>query len=311
MKIKTLMLTMLIVISTKIVFAQQEAMFTHYMFNTLSINPGYAGSRDALTIALLDRNQWVGFEGAPRTQTLTIHSPLMFPNMGAGLSVVNDKIGPLNFTSVYADYSYKIQVSKTSHLVFGLKAGTTFMRNGLTGLDLQNPDDPSFSNDYRSEILPNFGFGLYYFTDKYYLGFSIPKILENDYNKNISSGATNIGGEAKNYFIIAGYLFTLDEYFKLKPTTFLKITAAAPIELDVSAQLYYKDRIWGGLMYRTGDAVGVLVGANLTKSLAFGYSYDWSFTNRSFRYNGGSHEIVLIYDFIFTEGQKVRSPRYF
>ncbi len=292
--------------------AQQEAMFTHYMFNTLAINPGYAGSRDALTLALLNRTQWVNFEGAPRTQTFTMHSPLFIRNTGMGLSVLNDRIGPTNNTSVFIDYSYKIRLSKLSHLVFGLKAGASYRENGLNNLAIHDQNDPQFANNVQSDFLPNFGFGLYYFTDRIYLGASIPGILEIDYENNTTGGVSSlVSGKRQNYFFIAGYIFSLNEAFKFKPTTLVKVTGGAPVAVDVSGQIYYRDRIWGGLMFRSGDAMGALVGAYITQSLAFGYSYDWSYTNRTFRYNGGTHEIVLIYDFVFTQGQKIRSPRYF
>jgi type IX secretion system PorP/SprF family membrane protein len=291
--------------------AQQDPMFTHYMFNTLAINPGYAGSRDALTVTFLDRMQWTGFDGAPKTQTLTMHSPLWVKNTGIGLSVINDKIGPTNNTSFYADFSYKIKISTRSHLAFGFKAGMNIMKNDLADLKLQDQQDPEFQNNIRSNFLPNFGFGLYYYSDKYYIGASIPKLLENNFKENSVSGSVNLGSEAKHYFLIGGYLYKINEDFKLKPTTFIKITKAAPIEMDFSGQLLYKDRVWAGAMYRTGDAVGILVGAYVTQSLAIGYSYDWSYTNRSFKYNGGSHEILLQYDFVFKEQQKIRSPRYF
>lgn len=293
--------------------AQQEAMFTQYMFNTLAINPGYAGSRDALTLALLNRTQWVNFDGAPRTQTFTMHSPVFIPNTGVGLSVLNDRIGPTNNTSVFIDYSYKIRLNKISHLVLGLKAGASYREIGLNNLDIHDQNDPKFANNVQSDFLPNFGFGVYYFTDRIYLGASIPRILENNYETNTSGGVSSlVKGERKNYYFIAGYVFSLTESLKFKPTTLIKVTSGAPVAVDVSGKVFYRDRVWGGLMFRPGDAIGALVGAYFTKSLAFGYSYDWSYTNnRTFRYNGGTHEIVLIYDFIFTQGQKIRSPRYF
>lgn len=310
MKIKFTLIIVLLSLS-QFLKAQQDPMFTHYMFNTLAINPAYAGSRDALTVSFLHRTQWVGFDGAPTTQTLTMHSPLFIKNAGIGLSVINDKIGPTNNTSFYADFSYRIRITQRSQLAFGLKGGLNVMRNKLSDLQLEDQQDQAFEKNIQSDLLPNFGFGLYYFTDKYYIGVSIPKLLENNFKENSVSGSTNLGGEEKHYFLIAGYLYKINEDFKLKPTTFLKVTSAAPMEVDLSAQILYKDRIWLGAMYRTGDACGVLLGAYITPRLAVGYSYDWSFVNRTFKYNGGSHEIMLQYDFFFKEAQKIRSPRYF
>ena len=292
-------------------FAQQDAMFTHYMFNTLAVNPAYAGSRDAFTVTGLHRSQWVGFEGAPLTQTLTMHTPIPLKNAGVGLSFVNDKIGPTRTTSFYADFSYKIKLNERASLAFGMKGGVNLLKGDLTSLSLTDPNDPAYSTNEQSDVLPNFGFGLYYFTDKYYIGASIPKLLENDFKNNSVAGSTDLGGEEKHYFFIAGAVFNLNENFKLKPTTFVKITNAAPIEADLTTTLIYHDKVWLGAMFRTGDAMGVLLGINITDVLAVGYSFDWSYNNSTFQYNQGSHEIMLRYDLIFKNEKKIYSPRYF
>ncbi|OQX97019.1 MAG: hypothetical protein B6I20_13555 [Bacteroidetes bacterium 4572_117] len=294
-----------------VLLAQQDAMFTHYMFNTIAINPAYAGSRDAFTITGLHRSQWVDFEGAPTTQTLTMHTPIPLKNAGVGLSFVNDKIGPTNTTSFYADFSYKIKINKKANLAFGFKAGVNLFFGDLTSLSLISPNDPAFTADKQSKLLPNFGFGLYYFTDKYYAGLSVPKLLENDFSNNSVSGSVDLGSEEKHYFFIAGAVLSLNESFKLKPTTFVKVTNAAPIEADLTGTLIYNDKFWLGAMFRTGDAMGVLVGMNITDVLAVGYSFDWSYTNKTAVYNKGSHEIMLRYDLIFSNEKKIYSPRYF
>jgi len=293
-------------------YAQQDAMFTHYMFNTLAINPAYAGSRDALTITALHRSQWVGFEGAPVTQTLTIHSPVN-DKIGLGLSVLNDKIGPTQTTSLNGDFSYTIKVSKKGKLAFGLKGGFNLMQGDLNTISLDQKDDISFANNVESEFLPNFGFGLYYYTTKWYVGLSAPKILENDFNANNSAGGTDDSNEQRHYFLIAGTVFNLnkDGSLKLKPTTFVKVTNGAPVEVDLTGMLIIKDKVEIGLMYRTGDAAGVLLGYNFTDQLRFGYSFDWSFANTTGKYNSGSHEVMLRYDFIYKNKAKIRSPRYF
>ncbi len=307
---KRILITLIIVASSLIGFAQQDAMFTHYMFNTLAVNPGYAGTRDALTVTGLHRSQWVGFDGAPTTQTITLHSPIFNENMGLGLSILSDKIGPTDLKTIYVDYSYRIKVTKKASLRFGLKAGLNIRQNGLADLSLGDQNDPTFVNE-ESHLLPNFGFGMYYYTDKYYVGLSIPKLLQNDFNTNVVTGGTDIASEKRHYFLIAGTIFDLNNDFKLKPTSLLKVTNGAPIELDITGTILYKEVVWGGLMYRTGDAIGVLIGANVTPQLAIGYSYDWSFGVRTGRYNSGSHEIMLMYDFIYNDKSKIRSPRYF
>lgn len=290
--------------------AQQDAMYTHYMDNTLAINPGYAGSRDALTIMGLHRSQWVGFDGAPITQTVLLHSPIINKNTGVGLSFINDKVGPTSTMSFYLDFSYKIRITKKASLAFGLKGGFNRLSNEINSLNLENPQDNAFSSNFDTKFMPNFGAGLYFFTDKYYVGVSSPKILENDYSEQTIT-TTDAGGEVRHYFLIAGYAYKINPDWVLKPTTFLKVTAGSPMEIDLTVQAIYKDKIWGGLMYRTGDAVGALIGVSITDQFDIGYSFDWSFTNQTLKYNAGSHEIMLRYDFIFGDEKMIKSPRYF
>lgn len=291
--------------------AQQDAMFTHYMFNTLAVNPGYAGSRDALTITGLHRSQWVNFPGTPTTQTLTLHAPIKNDKLGLGLSVLNDKIGPTNTTAIYADFAYKIAVGEKAKLSFGLKGGVNLRNNKLASLELDEQNDQTFAADIKSDVLPNFGFGMYYYTDKYYVGLSTPKLLQNDYKSNTTTGSTSVASEQRHYFLIAGTVFPLTDNVKLKPTGFVKVTEAAPIEGDLTLTALFKEKLWAGVMFRTGDALGLLIGANLTDQLALGYSFDWSYTNKTFKYNAGSHELMLRYDLIYNDAKKIRSPRYF
>jgi type IX secretion system PorP/SprF family membrane protein len=291
--------------------AQQDPMFTHYAYNTLAINPAYAGTRDALTITGLHRSQWVDFDGAPITQTITGHTPIFNNKVGIGLSFMNDNIGPTNTSSFYIDFSYKIKINDRAKLAFGLKSGLNFKKTDLTKLKTKELNDPLFLEDIKSDLLPNFGFGLYYYTDKYYIGVSIPKLLENNFIENTVSGSTDLASEQKHYFIIGGAAFKLSDEITLKPTSFIKITNAAPIEADLTANFIFMDRFWVGVMYRTGDAMGALAGLNITEQLSVGYSFDWSMTNRTFKYNQGSHEIMVRYDFIFKENKIIRSPRYF
>ncbi|MDC3352250.1 type IX secretion system membrane protein PorP/SprF [Crocinitomicaceae bacterium] len=294
-------------------WSQQDAMFTHYAFNTLAVNPGYAGSRDVLTITGLHRSQWVSFPGAPVTQTLTVHSPVINKQLGAGLSFISDRIGPSKNNGVFLDFSYKIKVQEKGKLSFGLKAGLNMRSDEIGGLSTIQNDDPSFEQNIQSQLLPNFGFGLYYTQPRFYAGLSIPRLLENQFDTNVIVGGTDLASESRHYYFIAGTLIDLkpDGSLKLKPTTFLKVTAGAPIEMDITALFYYQDFLWVGPMFRTGDAFGALAGVNMTDQFSLGYSFDWSFANTTGRYNGGSHELMLRYDFIFNEKAKIDSPRYF
>ena len=211
------------------------------MFNTLAVNSGYAGSRDALTITGLHRSQWVSFPGAPTTQTLTLHTPIHNDQLGLGLSVLNDKIGPTNTTAIYADFAYKLKINEKAKLAFGLKGGINLRSNGLSSLALDESNDDAFASDVTSDILPNFGFGLYYYTDKYYVGLSTPKLLENNFTTNTVSGSISAASEKRHYFLIAGTVFPITDNIKLKPTGFMKVTEGAPIEGDITLTALFKE----------------------------------------------------------------------
>lgn len=291
---------------------QQDPMFTHYMFNTQAVNPAYAGSRNALTVTGLHRSQWVGFEGAPVTQTLTLHSPIFRDDIGIGLSVVNDKLGPTRSTGVFLDLAYHLKLDEKSKLSFGLKGGFNMMQGNLAALELDEAGDQSFANNMETQVLPNVGFGVYYSREKFYVGVSTPKMLQNTFDYSTALlGTDNSAAEQRHYFVIAGFVKELDENFKIKPTTLIKVTEAAPIEVDLTAILLYKDKVWAGLMGRTGDALGILLGYQFTPQLSVGYSFDFSMLNTTGKYNAGSHELMLRYDFIFGNKAKVVSSRYF
>jgi type IX secretion system PorP/SprF family membrane protein len=308
---KNLVFSLIIVLGSCGLNAQQDAMYTHYSFNTLGVNPAYAGSRDALTVTGLHRSQWVGFEGAPTTQTLTVHSPIGNDNLGLGLSIINDAIGPINQTSVDVDFAYRVKVNEKGKLALGLKGGINLMQGTLNTLRLDTQADDAFAQNIESSVLPNFGFGAYYYTTKWYIGLSSPKLLENDFKTNTTSGA--VMSEKRHYFLIGGAVFNLksDGSIKLNPTTLVKSTEAAPIEADITAMVIFRDAFELGAMYRTKDAVGLLLGYNFTGQIRFGYSFDWSFVNNTAKYNSGSHEVMLRYDFIYKNKGRIRSPRYF
>ncbi len=307
---KNLLIVLLISLSLGS-FAQQESMYTHYMYNTLAVNPAYAGSRNLLTVTALHRSQWVGFAGAPITQTLTFHSPIYRENLGLGGSFSNDIIGPLMRTTLNADFSYKIRVSKKAKLGFGLKGGLSMVNANLSALKLYEDNDQVFQQDINSKMLPNFGFGMYYYTSRFYAGLSIPKLLKNNFIDNTISGSTNLAGDEKHYFFIAGAVFDIADNVKLKPTVLGKVTSNAPVQGDITAEFLLYERFRLGAMYRSGDAFGALLGINITKQLQLGYSFDWSYGNETLKYNNGSHEIMLLYDFNFKADKTILSPRYF
>lgn len=292
--------------------AQQDPMYTHYMYNTLMVNPGYAGSRDALTVTALHRSQWVNFKGAPVVQSLTMHSPLMNEHIGVGLSVLNDKIGPTNRTSVFADFAYRMNLTKKSKLALGISGGANIFQANLSSVEVNQQNDPSFQNNLSNRVVPNFGFGAYYSRERFYAGISAPGLIQNNYSKeNQVAGTTLLGAEQRHYFFIAGGVINLGDNLAFKPTTLVKATPGAPIQADFTASFVIMKKLTLGAMYRTGDAFGGLIGVNLTDQLHVGYSYDWSYGLKTGRYNSGSHEIMLRYDFIFASKKQIHTPRHF
>lgn len=291
--------------------AQQIPMFTHYMNNTLMVNPAYAGSRDAFSITALHRSQWVDFNGAPITQTLSMHTPLRNEHIGIGLSILNDKIGPTNNTSIFVDYAYIMRLTEKSKLSLGISAGGSMFQANLSDLELDVIDDPAFQNNIDNHITPNFGFGVYYSRDRFYAGISTPMLLQNSYSGTQDNDNILIGKEHRHYFLIAGAMINMTQNVAFKPTTLVKITASAPAQIDLTTSFVFMEKFLIGAMFRTGDAFGGLVGLNITDQLHLGYSYDWSYGLKTAKYNQGSHEIFLRYDFIFTSKKQIHSPRYF
>lgn len=312
MKTIKIALAALCVVSGLTAQAQQNPMFTHYMYNTLSINPAYAGSREALSITAIHRSQWVGFKGAPMTQTLTLHTPIANKHIGIGLAATNDKIGPVNNTGISGSFAYIMQVSKRSKLALGLSGGVNILQADLTTLGLDNQNDPSFLNNTKNRVTPSFGVGAYYSRERFYAGVSVPDLVESKYSSvsNVN-GVALVGKSQRHYFFIAGAVFNLLDNLALKPTTLVKATMGAPLQVDVTASFIIHKRLMLGAMYRTGDSFGALVGFDLSEQFHVGYSYDWSYGLRTAKYNSGSHEIMLRYDFIYSGKKQIHSPRYF
>lgn len=310
--LKNITFTLVSTIWSLSINAQQDPMYTHYMENTLVINPGYAGSRDALTIAALHRSQWVDYKGAPITQTIMFHTPLRNEHLGVGMSVMNDKIGPANKTSVFADFAYRMDLTKKSKLALGLSAGANIFKSNLNTLQLDQQIDPVFQTNVNNKITPNFGFGAYYSRERFYAGVSTPNLIQNKYSEiKQPNGTSLIGKEQRHFFFIAGAVFNLTENLDFKPTTFVKVTSGAPIQADVTASFIIMQKLLLGAMYRTGDSFGGLIGFNITNEFHVGYSFDWSYGVKTFKYNQGSHEIVLRFDIISNNKKQIHTPRYF
>ena len=287
--------------------AQQDAQFSQYMFNTLAFNPAYAGSAGLLNVTALYRAQWVGFDGAPQTQTLTANSPLKNKNLAVGGSLFNDVIGPAHTFGLYGDFVYRINFAK-SKLAFGVKVGFDIFQGTFTSLDIIDNSDPSFAQNVNGKFQPNAGFGVYYYAKKYYIGFSAPKLIRNTIYDSVNDLPENGKQEINSYFTV-GYVFVFSRDVKFKPAVLFKFVQNAPAQLDINLNFLFVDRFWFGVMFRPGAAWGFLAQFQITDQLRFGYSLDLS-THEIQTYNKGTHEFMLSYDFGYNR-TKIRSPRYF
>jgi type IX secretion system PorP/SprF family membrane protein len=275
------------------------------MFNTLAVNPAYAGSADVFTVMALSRHQWVGFAGAPSTQTVLGHTPLPNRNMALGLSLLNDRIGPTHQTGAYLDYAYRIRTGADTRLAFGLKGGMNIYQADLATLATVDPDAANAS--VRGKALPNFGFGLFWHSSRYYAGLSIPKLLQNEVAALAPGLATAV--ETRHFFLMGGYVFDIDRGLKFKPSFMLRMVKGAPVSIDLNANFLLRERIWLGAMYRLGNSFGVLGQYQVNDQFRVGYAFDLT-TTRIRAYNAGTHELMLNYDLRFFTGRTV-SPRYF
>lgn len=284
--------------------AQQDPMYTHYMYNTLVVNPAYAGARDALSITGLGRFQWVGLRGAPMSQTVQVHSPI-YKGLCGGLSMTNDRIGPVSNTLLNLDLSYQFFFAQHSRLSIGMRYTTGFFNNSLSSLNPENGGDPTFQNNYNI-TLGNVGAGIYYQHTKFYVGFSVPNIIE--HNLNNSAG---LATERRHYFAIAGAYFKVGRTVDLKPTALVKVVQGAPVQADVTIEAIFQKKFSIGLHGRLLDGAGVLLGYNIMPNFRVGYSFDWSFTPLMNAGQYGSHEVMLRYDLNWGKYAKVQNPRYF
>jgi type IX secretion system PorP/SprF family membrane protein len=291
-------------------YAQQDAQFTQYMYNTININPAYAGSRGVLSVFGLHRNQWVGLDGAPVTNTLSISTPVNNSNVGIGLSFINDKIGPADENTISADVSYSIKTSPNYKLSFGLKATANLLNVDFNKLYINDPNDAFAQNNIDNKFSPNIGAGLYYHSDKGYLGFSVPNFLETEhYNSSATTPLNSIAKERLHYHLIAGYVFDVNESIKFKPAFLTKLVQGAPLQVDLSGNFLFNEKFVLGAAYRWSAAASLMAGFQINKSWFIGYGYDLE-TTKLRKYNSGSHEIFLRYE-LFNNIENIVSPRFF
>ena len=292
--------------------AQQDPQYTQYMYNTVAINPAYAGNRGVTSIVGLHRSQWVGLDGSPRTQSLSVHSPIGEGKVGLGLSIVNDALGPADETYVGVDFSYTINTSDTGKLSFGLKGGGHILDVDYTKLNLFNPDDASFARNIDNKFSPVVGAGLYYHTDNLYVGLSAPNLLQTDhFESSVNNAESFIAEERIHYYGIVGYTFDLSENLKFKPSTLLKAVAGAPLQVDLSANVLMYKKFHAGLAYRWSAALSAMVGFQVSDSMLIGLAYDRESTDLGdVMYNDGSFEVFLRFE-LFKEYDRMLTPRFF
>ena len=290
--------------------AQQDPMYTQYMFNTQTINPAYAGTWESVGFMVLGRHQWTGFDGAPETYTFTMQAPLKNERVALGANIISDKIGFVKRLYLFADYSYLVPLSEKTNLRLGLKGGFTNYSHDLNDHTIIDPEDPDFMGNVNS-WKPNFGVGAYLYGKKAYLGLSIPRIINSDFEAEEED--FKIEGQLRHYFLSAGMVFDLGENIKFKPTALTKASftseTGTPLQLDLSGNFLIKEKFWLGAMWRSGDSYGVIAQFLFADKLRVGYAIDFPTTNLK-NHAKQTHEIMVSYELRFKK-EEVVSPRYF
>ncbi len=302
-----ILVILLLVFSFKL-HAQQDPVFNQYMNNLLTVQPAYAGMSGYLNITAMSRIQWVGFDGAPQTNTITMQGPFKKYNVGLGLSIITDRFGPVRQTGVYADYSFRVLIDNDQYVSFGIKGGFNRYEALLTDLAVHDPNDPVGAFDINKKYLPNFGVGFLWHADNFFLGVSVPKIFR---NKITSNSGASIYQEEMNFYAMGGYVFDVTENVKFKPTVLARWSQNTPTVVDFSANALISDRVWIGATYRFQNSYGLLFQIFVSSSVKLGYAYDLT-TFRPSQYNAGTHEFMLSYDFPVKRKRFCRfTPRYF
>lgn len=288
-------------------FSQQDPHYTQYMYNQSILNPAYAGINDYMSTGVLYRTQWQGVEGAPKTATAFLHTPIV-KNLGAGISFINDNIGPVTENSAFVDVSYTLRLGQGHSLAFGVKGGIAMQDIGLfSQINHTLPDRGDFAfNEDTSEALFNVGAGVFYFTNKYYVGFSVPNFMQNTY---IEKNNQKFGTDVAHMFLTGGYVFDLNYDWKLKPSTMMKMAVESPVSFDLSLNAFYADKVEFGVTYRLQDSFGAMANYRINNKLRVGYAYDF-ITSKLAPYTNGSHEVFVLFD-IFYKKKTHASPRYF
>ena len=292
---------LIIVLTGNLVSAQQEPIYTQYMFNTQTINPAYAGTWETIGFMALAREQWTGIDNAPSTQTFSFQSLQKNKNVGLGLNIINDKFGLEKSLSVFGDYSYLVHIDEELKLRLGLKFGFSSYSNNLNDYSVIDETDPRFTGVIDHKFMPNFGIGAFLYKNQYYVGMSIPKLVQNEF-KNQENYSTQ--AEVRTLYLMGGYVFDISNNLKFKPTMLGKVTAGVPPQLDLTGNFLIADRVWLGAMVRTGDSFGFLAQWIISNKLRFGYSVDFV-TSQLKSYQNGTHEVMISYEISKVKGKMI------
>jgi type IX secretion system PorP/SprF family membrane protein len=288
--------------------AQQIATYSQYMFNQLAINPGYAGSHGALSATFLSRFQNVGLPGAPNTQTLAVHSPTNNRNVALGLLAIHDQIGVIDQSGIHGSYAYRVPLTllKSKGVIsFGVQAGVSTYRADYTQLDKFDQADPAFDEDIR-QTRPNFGAGVFFSSPVWYVGLSMPHMMNNVFDRNSSLETIR---QNVPMMLAAGYVFPIHRQMKLKPNMLFKLVDGQPVELDLNAMILFDEVVWVGVSYKVSSAVNLITQIQATDQLSIGYSYNIT-TGQLRAVDMGSHEMMVNYRFRYYK-KAIVTPRYF
>jgi type IX secretion system PorP/SprF family membrane protein len=288
-------------------FAQQDPLFTQYMFNKLLVNPAYAGSREAFTVDMVNRSQWVNIDGAPETFTISAHTSMRNKNVGLGLYIFRDILGPTNNQGLMGTYSYRIDLNKSS-LAFGLQFGFKYFDFDWAAMNLKDPDYLFDPQDVR-RITPDANLGIYYQSSRMFVGISSKQLLQNDYGYATKDGKSSFSKLTRHFYMMGGMALPLADKIVFRPSMMAKYTPNVPMQFDLNASFLFSNLFWVGTSFRTGNAISFLTEIKIADRLKLGYSYDL-YINELQPFNYGSHEIRLGFDFpLYAE--RMKTPRYF
>lgn len=296
--------------------AQQEAQYTQFMYNKLSLNPAYAGNAGFPCISCLHRTQWVGFEGAPSSQVINFHMPAFSNRVGLGGSIANDNIGPTNSVTAAIMYAYRIQLDK-GKLMVGVRTSFRSYRIKWTELEATQGNDEDIPTQNTNKLLPNFGMGLYYDREKFYVGISSPNVLNNDLSYSVSSN-NNLGRERRHFYLMTGFIFNINDHVRFKPAALIKYVTAAPMDFDLNGTLIFMDKLWTGVSYRLGgdsysrlgESLDLLVQYQVSPAIRLGAAYDFTLSKIK-NHSSGAVEVQLEYCFRSKHDRRIANPRFF